>query len=120
MPLEPSVQDEIGKVDLMNFLSLILAFLGILLAFISIALTYITFFAPVLTAKFVLRDRNSWSEVTISKPGRKFLRHKVFSGFSIDIDFSEPVVEDFFEPWMNALYRPDQKASSYYVIMYFC
>ncbi|TMV87332.1 hypothetical protein FGG78_18885 [Thioclava sp. BHET1] len=103
----------------LELFGLIVSFLGILLAFISIALTYITFFAPGLTAKFALRDEGRWSEVTVNRPGHKFLRHEVFSGFSIEIDFTDPVAEEFFEPWMRALYRPDRSASSYYVTMCF-
>ena len=103
----------------MDLFSLIISFLGILLAFISIALTYITFFAPGFTAQFALRMQNHWSEVTIPTSGHKFLRHDIFSGFSIEIDFTDPVREDFFEPWMNALYRPDKQVSSYYVTMSF-
>ena len=102
-----------------ELISLVIAFFGILLAFISIVLTYITFFAPLFTARYALRDQGRWSEITISKPGHKFLRHEVFSGFSIEIDFSSPVTDNFFEPWMNALYRPDRGASSYYVTMFF-
>ena len=103
----------------LELFGLVVSCLGILLAFISIALTYITFFAPGLTAKFALRNEGRWSEVTVNKPGHQFLRHELFSGFSIEIDFTEPVADDFFEPWMRALYRPDKSASSYYVTMCF-
>lgn len=107
------------KMHSVEIFSLLISFLGILLAFISITLTYITFFAPGLTARFALKMRNHWSEVTISKPGHKFLRHDIFSGFSIEIDFTDPIASNFFEPWLKALYRPDKRASSYYVTMSF-
>ena len=50
----------------------------------------------------------------------KMYRHKIFSGFTIEVEYSEPVSEnDFFEDWMRALHRPDQSATSYYVTMFF-
>ncbi|KUJ77236.1 hypothetical protein [Ruegeria profundi] len=103
----------------MQAFSIIVSFLGILLAFISIALTYITFFAPGITAQIALKDRKRWSEVTRPQSGRKLFRHQIFSGFTIEIDIENSVVEDFFEPWMGALYRPDPSATSYYVTMNF-
>lgn len=97
----------------------ILSFLGILLAFTSILMAYVAFFAPSITAQYIIKDRGKWIEINSHKEGCKFLRHRLMSGFSIEIDFANPVAEDFFEPWLDALYRPDKHASSYYVVVFF-
>lgn len=94
--------------------------LGILLGFSGVALTFLTFFAPGFIQEFALKDPIRWMIVPPQIPGNKTYRHRIFSGFTIEVGFSDPVSdEDFFEPWMQALYRPNPKASSYYVTLFF-
>jgi hypothetical protein len=103
-----------------DVLNAIVALVGIILGFAGVALTFITFFAPGTIQKLALKNPKSWARVPSQTPGNTTYRHRTYSGFTIDVDFSEPVSDDdYFEPWMDALYRPDQRAASYYVTLFF-
>jgi len=103
-----------------DMLNTIVALFGIILGFAGVALTFITFFAPEIIQKLALKKPKSWVCVPPQTPGNTTYRHKLYSGFTIDVNFSEPVSDDdFFEQWMGELYRPDQRATSYYVTLFF-
>lgn len=93
--------------------------LGIVLGFLGVALTFITFFAPGTVQKLALRRADQWVKIPSFTMGNKAYRHRIFSGFTIEVRLSDPVCEDFYEFWMEALYRPDPRATSYYVTLFF-
>ncbi|MBL3566698.1 hypothetical protein JMM59_17020 [Rhodovulum sulfidophilum] len=98
----------------------IVALVGIILGFAGVALTFITFFAPGHIQKLALKNPRSWVRIPSQTLGNTTYRHRIYSGFTIDVDFSEPVSEDdYFEPWMDALHRSDPRAASYYVTLFF-
>lgn len=98
----------------------IVALAGITLGFAGVALTFITFFAPGIIQNLALKKPESWVRVPSQTLGNATYRHRIYSGFTIDVNFSESVSEDdYFEPWMEALHRPDQRAASYYVTLFF-
>lgn len=104
----------------MNIFNAIVSLLGIILGFTGVFLTFITFFSPEIVKNLALKNSKRWIPVPAIKYENKMYRHKVFSGFTIEVEYSEPVSEnDFFEDWMRALHRPDQSATSYYVTMFF-
>lgn len=103
-----------------DWFSGVIALLGILLGFAGVALTFVTFFAPGLIQNLALRNPKHWVRVPSLTPENATYRHKIFSGFMLDVGFSDPVVErDYFEPWMDALHRPDPRAASFYVTLFF-
>lgn len=103
-----------------DVLNSIVALAGIILGFAGVALTFITFFAPGTIQNLALKNPKCWVRVPSQTPGNTTYRHRVYSGFTIDVNFSESVSEDdYFEPWMEALHRPDQRAASYYVTLFF-
>jgi len=104
----------------LNTFNTIVSVFGIILGFAGILLTFVTFFSPEIVQNLALKKSKHWIPVPAIKYGNKMYRHKVFSGFTIEVEYSEPVSEnDFFENWMRALHRPDQSATSYYVTMFF-
>lgn len=103
-----------------DWLNAVITLAGIVLGFAGVALTFVTFFAPGLIQEFALKNPARWMVVPSANPENKTYRHKIFSGFTIEVGFSNPVSDDtFFEPWMKALYRPDSSATSYYVTLFF-
>lgn len=103
--------------DLLNsFVSLI----GIILGFAGVGLTFVTFFSPGFIQGLALKDAKRWMPVPSVVEGNKAYRHKIFSGFTIEVRLSEPIcVDTYFEWWMEALHRPDKSATSYYVFIFF-
>lgn len=100
--------------------STVVALAGIILGFAGVVLTFITFFAPGLIQELALKNPKRWVRVPSQTPGNSTYRHKIYSGFTIDVGFSDRVSEDdYFEPWMDALHRPDPRAASYYVTLFF-
>lgn len=105
---------------MLGALNAMVTLLGIILGFAGVALTFITFFSPGTIQKLALRSPKSWVKVPSRNSEIWTYRHRVYSGFTIEVNFSEPVSgDDFFEPWMDALHRPDQRAASYYVTLFF-
>jgi hypothetical protein len=105
-----------GDFVVLDAFNAFITLLGILLGFAGVALTFFTFFAPGFIQKLALKNPMRWMIVPPQTPGNKTYRHRTFSGFTIEVGFSDPVSdEDFFEPWMQALYRPNPRAASYYV-----
>lgn len=102
-----------------NHFNALVTLLGIILGFAGVALTFITFFAPGLIQYLALKNPKHWVRVPSLVPENSTYRHKIYSGFTLDVGFSDPVNEDYFEPWMDALPRPDPHAASYYVTMFF-
>lgn len=93
---------------------------GIVLGFAGVALTFVTFFAPGLIQGLALKKPKRWMNVPSQTLENKTYRHKTFSGFTIEVSFSNPISDgDFFEPWMKALHRPDPRATSYHVTLFF-
>lgn len=104
----------------MNTFNAIVALLSIILGFTGVFLTFVTFFSPEIVKNWALKKSKHWIPVPAIKYENKMYRHKVFSGFTIEVEYSEPVSEDdFFEDWMRALHRPDRSATSYHVTMFF-
>lgn len=98
----------------------VVALVGIILGFAGVALTFVTFFAPGLIQDLALNNHKHWVRVPPITPENTTYRHKIYSGFTMDVGFSDPVLEhDYFEPWMDALHRPDPRAASYYVTLFF-
>lgn len=98
----------------------VVAFIGIVLGFAGVALTFFTFFAPGIIQGLALKNSKRWMAVPSQKEGGITYRHQIYSGFTIDVDFSNPASDgNYFEPWMNALHRPDSTATSYYVTLFF-
>jgi hypothetical protein len=103
-----------------DVLNALVALAGIGLGFAGVALTFVTFFAPGIVQELALKNPKSWAPVPSQETDNKIYRHKVLSGFTIHTDFSNPVSDDdYFEPWMKALHRPDPRAASYYVTLFF-
>lgn len=103
-----------------DYFNAVIALLGIILGFAGVALTFVTFFAPGLIQYLALKNPKPWVRVPSLTPGNATYRHKMYSGFMLDVGFSNPVVErDYFESWMDALHRPDPQAASYYVTLFF-
>lgn len=103
-----------------DWLNAIITLTGIALGFAGVVLTFVTFFAPSLIQGLALKSPKRWMLVPSVNPQNRTYRHKVFSGFTIEVGLSSPVSDDhFFEEWMNALYRPDPMATSYYVTLFF-
>lgn len=104
----------------MNILNAIVALLGILLGFAGVALTFVTFFSPEIVQNLALKKPKQWKQVPSIKPENKMYRHKIFSGFIIEVGFSEPVSGmGFWEPWMRSLYNPSRTSISYHVTIFF-
>ncbi|WP_288960947.1 hypothetical protein [uncultured Sulfitobacter sp.] len=100
--------------------STVVALAGIILGFAGVVLTFITFFAPGLIQEQALKNPKRWVRVPSQTPGNSTYRHKIYSGFTIEVGFSDRVSEDdYFEPWMDALHRSDPRAASYYVTLFF-
>lgn|GEM_PF-744241 len=103
-----------------DFLNGIVTLVGLLLGFAGVALTFITFFAPEVIQWLALKNPKSWVTVPSRGVENKTYRHRIYSGFTMEVDLSEPVSDgDFLEPWMLALHRPDPSATSYYVTLFF-
>ncbi|WP_157057516.1 hypothetical protein [Loktanella sp. 3ANDIMAR09] len=101
-------------------LNALITFTGIVLSFAGVGLTFITFFAPGVIQSLALKNPKRWMHVPSQTDGNETYRHKIYSGFTIEVGYSDPVHRnDYFEPWMNALYRPDKSATSYYVTLFF-
>ncbi|WP_273523705.1 hypothetical protein [Rhodosalinus sediminis] len=96
---------------------IVLSFLGVALGAVSVILTHITFFAPNYWLKFALKNPQKWNRVATPKQDRELYRHALLSGFSIDCLCAEPVVDGFYESWMEGVYRPDPHSASYYVVL---
>ena len=103
----------------MEILNLILAVTALLIGVFGVLLTFVTFFAPEIALHRVLRSPKNWRLAPPIKEGIKLYRHCWLSGFSIEVDLSHPVCDSFYEEWMRALHRPDPRAESYYVTIYF-
>jgi hypothetical protein len=103
---------------LLDVFNVFITLLGIVLGFAGVALTFATFFAPKHIQRLALRNSRQWMDVPPQKEGNAAYRHKLLSGFTIEVDFSNPICDgNFFEFWMKALYRPDPRASSYYAVL---
>lgn len=103
----------------MDTLNSIVGLFSLILGFSGVVLTFVTFFAPHLILRLAMRNTKGWNEVPAAREATKLFRHRFFSGFTIEVDLSEPVTEGFYEPWMKALHMPDKRASSYYVTIHF-
>lgn len=103
----------------MDTFNSLVGLLSLLLGFSGVALTFVTFFAPDLVLRVAINNSKGWREVPAAREETKLFRHKIFSGFTIEVDLTEPVADVFHEFWMEALHRPDQRAASYYVTLYF-
>ena len=103
----------------MEILNLVLAIIALLIGVFGALLTFITFFAPEIALHHALRSPEGWRLAPPIKEGIKIYRHCWLSGFSIEVDLSHPVCDSFYEEWMQALHRPDPRAESYYVTIYF-
>lgn len=98
---------------------ILLSFLGVFLGFLGVALTFVTFFTPAVTLRFALSSVKRWHQISFGEFDKKLYRNSFLSGFVIEVDNSEAITENFEEPWMEALYRPDKNASTYRVKVMF-
>lgn len=104
---------------MLGFVGDILTLVGTFLGLASVALAFVTFFSPTTIQNFALRNPRQWIRVpSINRENRTY-RHKLLSGFTIEVDLSEPVQDNFDEPWMKVLHRPDRVATSHYVTLFF-
>jgi hypothetical protein len=95
-------------------IALSLSFLGIALSLISVGLTHATFFAPDFWLKFALRRPEQWDRLSFGIEDKIFYRHRQMSGFMISIG-DEPLVEDYYEFWLDGPYRADRSAQAHEV-----
>lgn len=110
----------LGYFTMPDWINAIISLVGILLGFAGVALTFVTFFSPGLIQELALKNPTRWMLVPSANSENKTYRHKNYSGFTIEVCFSDPVSEgNFFEPWMRALHQPDSTARSYYVTLFF-
>ena len=101
-----------GDLTVPDVLNAIVALVGIILGFGGVALTFVTFFAPGLIQKLAMKNPKHWVRVPPLTLGNETYRHKIYSGFTMDVGFSDPVSDNsYFEPWMDALHRPDPRAA---------
>lgn len=102
----------------LSAIGIVLGLIGIVLGFIGVALTFVTFFSPSCTFRYALGKSKEWQKVPHNDDNKDLYRHRILSGFTIEVDYSKPVVDNFNEPWMEVLYRPDLNAASYNVFAY--
>lgn len=103
----------------MNMIALLIGAISVFLGLISVTLTFVTFFSPDIIKDIAISNPRKWRRVPSAKSETTVYRHKVFSGFSIEVDMSEPVCDNFHQPWMDVLVRHDLLSKSYRVILYF-
>ncbi|MFG6605276.1 hypothetical protein ACGYLM_01515 [Sulfitobacter sp. 1A10445] len=104
----------------METFNLLLALLSLILGFVGVALTFITFFSPDLVLELAMRKSNNWREAPSVDERYVVYRHRIFSGFIIQVDMNnDHDMGPFFEYWMKALYRPDRSTATNYVTIYF-
>lgn len=103
----------------MDLFTILVGIFSLLLGFIGVFLTFVTFFAPNLVLKAAIHNPKRWQEVSAVQDGKKLFRHNIFSGYTIEVDFANPVVNSFYEYWMEALHRPDKTASTHHVTLFF-
>ncbi|WP_132461718.1 hypothetical protein [Rhodovulum marinum] len=96
-------------------LGLGLGLLGLLATFVGTYFTYISFINPSARLTRLIRNHGSWSRIEGAGHNIQVFRHERFTQYSIEIDDNEVLAEDFYEDWMEKLYRPNPRSQSTYV-----